>query len=98
LRSRAAVAVMGKEALKLLKTHTLKHLGRLRPRKRRAASLIASDWSSPAGDRLRFPFCPISSDFDWSANETSWSLVSDMVLIASLFMLEGEFWNHVFQL
>lgn len=93
----AAVAVMGKEGFKLLKTYIFNHLGRLRPpetvsRERYRLGLALFVLSIVFGSLL--PYLP-RFFVDWSANETFWSLVSDLVLIASLLMLGGEFWNKL---
>ncbi len=92
-----AVAVMGKDGFKVLKAYISKFLGHLRPpeavsRERYRLGLALFVLAIVFGSLL--PYFP-GFFVDWSANETFWSLVSDVVLVASLFMLGGEFWNKL---
>lgn len=93
----AAIAVMGKPGFNLLKTHVFKFLGRFRPaeqvsRRRYRVGLGLFVLSIVFGSLL--PYFP-GIVFDWKANEVFWSLVADVMLIASLFVLGGEFWNKL---
>jgi hypothetical protein len=93
----AAIAVMGKPGFNLLKTHVFKFLGRFRPaeqvsRRRYRVGLVLFVLSIVFGSLL--PYFP-GIVVDWKANEILWSLVADAMLIASLFVLGGEFWNKL---
>lgn len=93
----AAIAVMGKPGFNLLKDHVFKFLGRFRPveqvsRRRYRAGLVLFVLSLVFSSLL--PYFP-GILVDWQENEVFWSLVSDVVLIASLFVLGGEFWNKL---
>jgi hypothetical protein len=93
----AAIAVMGKPGFNLLKVHVFKFLGRFRPleqvsRGRYRVGLVLFVLSIVFGSLL--PYFP-GILVDWEANEVIWSLVSDMLLIASLFVLGGEFWSKL---
>jgi len=93
----AAIAVMGKPGFNLLKTHVFKFLGKFRPaeqvsRRRYRAGLILFVLALLFGSLL--PYLP-GMLIDWQANELFWSLVSDAMLIVSLFVLGGEFWNKL---
>jgi hypothetical protein len=93
----AAIAVLGKEGFNALKVHIFKFLGRFRPsetvsreRYRIGLSLFVLSF---VFDSL-LPYLP-GILVDWKSNETFWSLISDVVLIVSLFVLGGEFWNKL---
>lgn len=93
----AAIAVMGKPGFNLLKTHVFKFLGRFAPaeqvsRRRYRAGLALFVLSIIFGSLL--PYFP-GILVDWEANEVFWSLVADVMMIASLFVLGGEFWNKL---
>lgn len=93
----AAIAVMGKPGFNLLKDHVFKFLGRFRPvaqvsQRRYRAGLALFVLSLIFSSLL--PYFP-GILVDWKANEAFWSLVADAVLIASLFVLGGEFWNKL---
>jgi len=93
----AAIAVMGKPGFNLLKNHVFKFLGRFRPaeqvsRRRYRVGLALFVLSIMFGSLL--PYLP-GILIDWEANEVFWSLVADVILIASLFVLGGEFWNKL---
>jgi hypothetical protein len=93
----AAIAVMGKAGFNLLKDHVFKFLGRFRPveqvsRRRYRVGLVLFVLSIVFGSLL--PYFP-GILVDWQENEVFWSLVSDVLLIASLFVLGGEFWNKL---
>lgn len=93
----AAIAVMGKPGFNLLKTHLFKFLGKFRPaeqvsRRRYRAGLILFVLALLFGSLL--PYLP-GMLIDWQANELFWSLFSDAMLIVSLFVLGGEFWNKL---
>jgi hypothetical protein len=93
----AAIAVMGKPGFNLLKAHVFKFLGRFRPaeqvsRRRYRVGLILFVLSILFGSLL--PYLP-GIVVNWQENEVIWSLVADALLIASLFVLGGEFWNKL---
>ena len=93
----AAIAVMGKEGFYVLKAYVFKFLGRFRPaetvsRERYRFGLALFALSIIFGSLL--PYLP-GFMVDWKSNETVWSLVSDAMLIASLLVLGGEFWNKL---
>lgn len=93
----AAIAVMGKPGFKLLKDHVFKFLGRFRPvvqvsQRRYRAGLALFVLSLVFSSLLAYlPGLLV----DWKANEAFWSLTADAILIASLFVLGGEFWNKL---
>jgi len=93
----AAVAVMGKAGFNLLKSYVFKFLGRFRPaeqvsRSRYRAGLVLFIVSLVFDSML--PYFP-GIVIDWQANDVLWSVVSDVLLIASLFVLGGEFWSKL---
>lgn len=93
----AAIAVMGKPGFTLLKYYLFRFLGRFRPaeqvsRRRYRVGLALFVLALVFGTML--PYFP-GLLVDWQANEQFWSLVSDAVLIASLFVLGGEFWSKL---
>lgn len=93
----AAIAVMGKPGFNLLKSYVFKFLGRFRPaeqvsQRRYRVGLVLFVLSLVFSSLL--PYFP-GLLVDWQANEKLWSLVADAVLIASLFVLGGEFWNKL---
>ena len=93
----AAVAVMGKRGFKTLKGYVFKFLGRFQPpetvsRERYRFGLILFVLSIVFGSLL--PYFP-GFLVDWNSNETFWSLVNDVLLIISLYVLGGEFWNKL---
>jgi hypothetical protein len=93
----AAIAVMGKAGFNLLKDHVFKFLGRFRPaeqvsRPRYRVGLVLFVLSIVFGSLL--PYFP-GILIDWRENDVFWSLVSDVMLITSLFVLGGEFWNKL---
>jgi hypothetical protein len=92
-----AVAIMGKPGFNYLKQIITGYAGKLAP-----AQIV-----SPARYRLGLILFVISFFFgqlldylpgflvDWSANEIGWSLVADVVLVVSLFILGGDFWDKL---
>ncbi|WP_119303943.1 hypothetical protein [Dongia deserti] len=93
----AAIAVMGKPGFNLLKTYVFNFLGRFRPAEqvsqgRYRIGLVLFVLSLVFSSLL--PYFP-GIFVDWEANEKFWSLAADAVLIASLFVLGGEFWNKL---
>lgn len=93
----AAIAVMGKPGFNLLKYHVFKFLGRFRPaeqvsQRRYRIGLVLFVLSLVFSSLL--PYFP-GILVDWQASEELWSLVADAVLIASLFVLGGEFWSKL---
>jgi hypothetical protein len=93
----AAVAVMGKRGFKILKAYLFKFLGRFQPpenvsRERYRFGLILFVLSIVFGSLL--PYFP-GFLVDWKSDETFWSLVNDVLLIISLYLLGGEFWNKL---
>jgi hypothetical protein len=93
----AAVAVMGKRGFKILKAYVFKFLGRFQPpetvgRERYRFGLILFVLSIVFGSLL--PYLP-GFLVDWKSNETFWSLVNDVFLLVSLYVLGGEFWNKL---
>ena len=93
----AAVAVMGKRGFKILKALVFRFLGRFQPpetvgRERYRFGLILFVLSIVFGSLL--PYFP-GFLVDWKSNETFWSLVNDVLLMISLYVLGGEFWNKL---
>ena len=93
----AAIAVMGKAGFKILKTHIFRFLGRFQPpetvsRERYRLGMALFVLSIVFGSLL--PYFP-GFLTDWKSNEVFWSLVNDVLLLASLYVLGGEFWNKL---
>ena len=93
----AAVAVMGKPGFKLLKHCLSGFLGRFRPAEqvsRRCYRFGLALFVLGIVFGTMLPYAP-GILVDWQANQQFWSLVSDAVLLVSLFVLGGEFWNKL---
>lgn len=93
----AAIAVMGKAGFNYLKEIVGGYAGKLAP----------TQTVSPLRYRIGLALLIISFVFDqtvnylpglmidWNANKIAWSLVADAVLIVSLFILGGDFWDKL---
>lgn len=92
-----AVAIMGKPGFNFLKQHVFGFLGRFQPaqtvsRSRYRLGLIVMVLALLFGELL--PYFP-GFVVDWQAHEIFWSLAADAVMIASLFILGGGFWDKL---
>lgn len=92
-----AVAIMGKPGFNFLKQHVFGFLGRFQPaqavsRSRYRLGLAVLALALLFGELL--PYFP-GFVVDWQAHEIFWSLAADFVMIVSLFILGGGFWDKL---
>jgi hypothetical protein len=92
-----AVAIMGKPGFNFLKQHVFGFLGRFQPAQtvshaRYRLGLLVLAAALVFGELL--PYFP-GFVVDWKAHEIFWSLAADAVMIASLFILGGGFWDKL---
>ncbi len=92
-----AVAIMGKPGFNFLKQHVFGFFGRFQPaqvvsRERYRLGLIVLVVALLFGEML--PYLP-GFVVDWQAHEIFWSLAADFVMIVSLFILGGGFWDKL---
>lgn len=92
-----AVAIMGKPGFNFLKQHVFGFFGRFQPAQtvspsRYRLGLIVMVFALLFGELL--PYFP-GFVINWKANEIFWSLAADALMIASLFILGGGFWDKL---
>lgn len=92
-----AVAIMGKPGFNFLKQHVFAFLGRFQPaqtvsRERYRLGLIVLAAALLFGELL--PYFP-GIVVDWKQHEIFWSLAADLVMVISLFILGGGFWDKL---
>lgn len=92
-----AVAIMGKPGFNFLKQHVFGFFGRFQPAQtvspaRYRLGLIVMVFALLFGELL--PYFP-GFVINWKANEIFWSLAADAIMIASLFILGGGFWDKL---